>query len=668
MGFFTPWFLAGLAAAGIPIYFHLLRRHRSVPKPFSSLMFFERTTQSSIKHRRLRYWKLLALRLALLILLALAFAGPYVLEEAFGPGSARRLVVLVIDNSFSMRAEGRLERAKQEARSVLDGLPAGAEVQVAALADRLEFQTLPTSDRGELAAAIDAIQASDARSSYGELARALRAAAETARMPLEVHFFSDLQQSSMPPSFVDLQLAPSTRFLLHPAADDLAPNFAVESVHAPAKIFRQAQAAVQATIAGFGTEAATIPVTLSVNGKRVETLEAQVPANGRATVEFRSFEAAYGFNRCEVSIDAADALADDNRYLFAIERSDPEEALFLHRRRGGRDLVYFRAALEASRNAAFRLQPVEIARAGTIDPARFSVVVLSDPGALPAGLERSLEQYLRLGGGLLIAAGSATARTGRIPVADLPVLEARYASRQGERFFLAGHSDSSHPAVAVENLWDGVKFYLTVGLDPANVRTVTRLAGGGPLLVEKAVGEGRALIFASTFDNVANDFPLHPGFVAFVERTMNYLGGVDTRTSVKRVGDFADLRTSGAQGQVVEVIGPDGRRELSLTEAAAAASFELTRTGFYEFRRPNGRNEMVAVNADRRESSLAVVPEETRRLWENTGEGTVEAGPTGGTNRRPRPLWWYVLLLALAAAVAESLVAARYLAVERGTA
>ena len=55
MGLLAPWFLAGIAALGVPFYVHLLRRHTTTPRPFSSLMFFERRTQSSIKHRRLRY-------------------------------------------------------------------------------------------------------------------------------------------------------------------------------------------------------------------------------------------------------------------------------------------------------------------------------------------------------------------------------------------------------------------------------------------------------------------------------------------------------------------------------------------------------------------------------------------------------------------------------------
>ena len=39
MGFLAPWFLAGLAAVGLPVWIHLLRKYRSTPLPFSSLMF-----------------------------------------------------------------------------------------------------------------------------------------------------------------------------------------------------------------------------------------------------------------------------------------------------------------------------------------------------------------------------------------------------------------------------------------------------------------------------------------------------------------------------------------------------------------------------------------------------------------------------------------------------
>src|SRR5579863_6738089 len=118
MGLFAPWFLAAAVAVGVPLYLHLLRRHSRTPHPFSSLMFFEPRTQSSIRHRRLRYLALLTLRMLVLLALALAFANPYIYRSA-ASSSGEKLMVIAIDNSLSMRAGTRLDDAKREAQSVL---------------------------------------------------------------------------------------------------------------------------------------------------------------------------------------------------------------------------------------------------------------------------------------------------------------------------------------------------------------------------------------------------------------------------------------------------------------------------------------------------------------------------------------------------------------------
>src|SRR5215212_4965466 len=121
MGFLTPWFLAGVAAVGLPVWLHLLRKHKTTPLPFSSLMFFEKRTQSSIKHRRLRYLVLFALRTALIALLVLAFAHPYVSRKVLPLQRSGEVTVLAVDNSLSMGSANRLEQAKQAARSMVAG-------------------------------------------------------------------------------------------------------------------------------------------------------------------------------------------------------------------------------------------------------------------------------------------------------------------------------------------------------------------------------------------------------------------------------------------------------------------------------------------------------------------------------------------------------------------
>src|SRR3954469_11441891 len=108
MGFLTPWFLAGAAAVGLPVWLHLLRKHNTTPLPFSSLMFFERRIQSSIKHRRLRFLLLFALRTLLVALLGLAFAHPFVRRTVLDANRTGEVPVLAIDNSLSMRSGTKL--------------------------------------------------------------------------------------------------------------------------------------------------------------------------------------------------------------------------------------------------------------------------------------------------------------------------------------------------------------------------------------------------------------------------------------------------------------------------------------------------------------------------------------------------------------------------------
>ena len=74
------------------------------------------------------------------------------------------------------------------------------------------------------------------------------------------------------------------------------------------------------------------------------------------------------------------------------------------------------------------------------------------------------------------------------------------------------------------------------------------------------------------------------------------------------------------------------------------------------------------MNADRRESNLDVIPDETLALWRgNTSSAAEQASAAGQSQQKNQPysLWWYLMLLVLGAALAESLLASRYLATQR---
>src|SRR5204863_2068282 len=154
------------------------------------------------------------------------------------------------------------------------------------------------------------------------------------------------------------------------------------------------------------------------------------------------------------------------------------------------------------------------------------------------------------------------------------------------RFQTAAWLDTAHPSVGKAGEWEDVKFYQAVKVDPGKSRVAARLSDETPLLLDKQLGEGRVLVFASTFDNISNDFPIHASFVPFVAETANYLGGLDDGNASYTVGAFLELRAAKEQGTTVEVLNPSGRRALSLEEAARAQTIAPADGGFYDVRRP----------------------------------------------------------------------------------
>ncbi len=658
MGFLSPWFLAALAAVGLPVWLHLLRRHRSTPLPFSSLMFFERRIQSSVKHRRLRYLVLFTLRTALVALLALAFARPFRETASAGAGGAK-LVLLALDESFSMRQGDRMARARGAALDTLSRLGAGDRVQVVAFAGAVRMLTQPTQDRAALRAAIQSIEPTDSRSSYGELVRAARAVAESVRLPVEIHLFSDLQKSSLPPAFADLRLPAGARLIPRPVAASAPANWAVENAQAPGRLYDPKKARVQATVAGFGAERARRRVSLVLNGRLVESKEIAVPAGGRASVEFAGFETRHGPNRGEVRIEPADAFPEDDRRFVAIDRDDARPVLFVHEARERRGPLYFRTALEAAGNG-FRVEEATPEQAAGRSPSSYAFVVLSDVGGLQGNFAAALHKYAEEGGAVWIALGPATAARHRVPL-----LGASIQQERANGFQTVSHVDAGHPSLRGAGQWEAVKFYQTLRVESSGARVVARLADQTPLLMEKQLGRGRVLLFASTFDNVSNDLPLRAAFVPFIEQTAAYLGGQAQSFQSLAVDSHLPLRSAGELGTAIEVIDPRGRRALSLDQAATAETVAVTQAGFYELRRGSGRHETVAVNADPRESDLELIPGETLALWQKTGQGGGETPGAAGSERRRQDLGWYALLVVLALVVAESWIGNRHLDVER---
>ncbi len=672
MGFLTPWFLAGAAAVGLPVYIHLLRQYRQKPVQFSSLMFFEKRQQSSIKHRRLKYLLLFALRCAFIALLVLAFARPYIHTSAAANLNGGKTIVFALDNSFSMRQGDRFAKAKDEAKAEINKMRSSDRGQLVTFGGPSKLLTDMTSDKQVLLGALTSVEPGDDTSSYAEISRVLRSTAESLKTNIDAHIFTDDQKSSLPAAFSDMKLDDGTKLTVHNVAPDkLIPNWTVESVDAPRRVFDTKKVRTVATIAGFNTDDATRKVTLMANGKPVESKDVKIAAGGRATVEFLTLDVPYGLTKCEVRLDSADAFPQDDHWLFSVERADPKPALLVHADQDSASPLYIKTALESATDAAFTIDSQTPTQATNANISKFAFVILSDPGPLPAKLEESLTSYVQAGGSILVALGHNDTPGRNVPVAGIPVLQIHTILPETEHVQSVAALDTSYPAFSGAQNWDGVEIFQYVTLQaPADSRIAAKMANGLPLAIDRKVGEGHVLIFASAFNNISNNLPLQPVWLPFLEQTTHELGGVGSSRGNYKVGGYVDLRTVKEKNIPVEIIGPGDKRLLTLSESSKAATFQFPSEGFFDIRRANGREELAAVNPDRRESDFTVLSADTLNLWKNTGIASqAEVGSSASTSAKRddnAELWWWVLLLLAVLAVAESVLGNRHMTAGAG--
>ena len=80
----------------------------------------------------------------------------------------------------------------------------------------------------------------------------------------------------------------------------------------------------------------------------------------------------------------------------------------------------------------------------------------------------------------------------------------------------------------------------------------------------------------------------------------------------------------------MELVDPKGEPRPNLEEATKAQNIQFTMAGFYDIHRPNGRNELVAVNADRHESDLTRLPRRASRCGKTQPKGPPRGRSGGG--------------------------------------
>ena len=438
--FLNPWMLLGLAGVLLPILAHLLSRKKYDIVEWGAMQFLE-LDPSARRKLRLEELLLLAVRMGLVALLAIALARPWLGGAWLGSFGATqsRDVVLVIDGSYSMGWEGRAltphANAVRMARQFVEELRPGDSVMVVDAREQ-PLATLAglTRDKQRVREALENLPSPTGTANlHAAIFKAVQSLASGTNLQREVVVLTDRQALSWKPDDESLwarlddlkeQSPQPPRLWVMDVADGQlgqSANFTIERLQLSREL---AVTGVPVRISSKvrysgGENAITRKVHLELNGQRLadQTLQLKLPPNGEATVEFeRRFEQV-GSQLIGVVLEN-DALPGDNRSEAVVVVTD---SLLIVLVDGDRRLdptrsetFFARAALTATDGGSAWIKPTIITpdaiSAETLRDA--AVLVLANVESLSADQLSLLDRFVASGRGLLFALGDKTPKQG----------------------------------------------------------------------------------------------------------------------------------------------------------------------------------------------------------------------------------------------------------------
>ncbi len=664
MTLLAPAFLFGLLAIGVPVWLHRLSSTNPNRQAFSSVMFLEPGEPRRVLARKLQYLLLLALRIGVLALLALAFAGPALLGAVRDlVAETARLHVIVVDRSASMGHGQRWQRAEAAVDDVVSDLGAGDVAQLAAAGRIVEVIAGPTLDRDAVRRGAATLAPGPFALDYGQLMRSVDSLARGAELPVTVHLVTDAQRSALPPRFADLAPRSPVELVLHDVSAAQEGNLSVDGL-----AWSPVSGDVVAGIRSYVGETVERTVSLRLNGAAADQRRVSIGPGETIQVTFEGLELATGGNRVTADLTPGDDLVVDDRRFLAVKRPEPRQVLMVGADTRSGASPFVASALGTLAAQDYRVESTTAAGLADQVLDNHAFVVVTDAGVLEGPDAALLRDYVESGGALLMAFAVRSAGLSEAPVTGHAFGPFSDFGRRDDEFLAVGALDRSHPALGQMDEVRRARFYRHVAVEPRDGdRVLMRLDGGGPLLVEHVLGAGRVLLYGSSLDREWNDLPVQPVFVPMIAQLAAYLAGDHRIGSEVPLGAALSARAMGFAG--AQVFAPDGDMALGIAGAGAGDDVLVDKIGFYEVV-GSGRTELVAVNVDPVESDPGAMTGEELARWSELGPGAEQAatGISGIMEAPPTELWPWILALLVALVLAESWVGNRHLNVRRGIA
>ncbi len=563
---------AGAATAALPVILHLVLRQKPRREPFPALRLVRQRHRVNLRKLRLRHWLLLAMRMLMIALMALALARPSIHGASFIPDQqAPVAAALIFDTSLSMeyREQGRtrLEAAQQIAGELLKEFPDGSEVMVL---DAAETSARFFPQVSLAAQRVESLRLRPAAPALNQaIAEACHALNDSDRSRKEIYLFTDRAATCLAVDGAEqiqaamAEVKTGVAVYVLDVGVEAAKNASIDRATLSADVVPvNTDAVVDVVVADYGQgEEVLIELELDdqPRGKQTISLEKDKVVN----LDFPLPRLAPGLHQGKLILRNGGGLEFDDERFLTVEVRPVNRVLVASDIE--RDVARLRDALAPplfveQQIARHECQWVSAARLGDVRLADYSVVCLVNVRELPASRWQELESFVRAGGGLAVFLGprvSAENYNQEIAQGLIPLKLGKAIAPAGP--VALQPAAASHAVVAKIEAWDKaalgqtvVERYIATELAEKNAWRVLNFTDGGVALAERTVGgdrPGKVVVFTSTVsgagarENRWNDLPLFAElFVPLADHLIMYLAGHAEAQLNYTVGDDVILR------------------------------------------------------------------------------------------------------------------------------
>ncbi len=678
--------LGGLVGVTAPILIHLLLRRRSQKMRFSTVQFFIKKDEQSMRKRKLRNLLLLSLRVLLFALLVLAFAKPYLPNGAAAATTKRQQTVILLDTSASMQSGEQWKRAKDLAKKTLAALQNDDRAALVLCA------THSSTLSGFVPPSVLAKKLDDVQPGYGlgdindGLQQALKVL--TTANPAQatsLNIISDLQR----PATQNVASVPLPKELvvkIDDPVDRFSPNVSVTDL----RLEREGDVSAHASITSFSDENySALPYRLTIDGKEILAGTVTVPSGTSTNLPLAIPALKPGWHSAEFAIHPRDSLGLDDTRFATVLVPDPIRCVVIESQPTAKSYqqqsFFVAAALNPSTQAEVSASRFTYEKA-TLDT--FPSLLKAEPGKAPvqlvvlpaikqvsAAAASALRTFVRKGGGLLLFLGeNVSANSYNTELGDLLPAELGRTQIAPETSWHFGQFKNNSPAFA---LFAGAgngnltlhEFTQRFSLKPkTNSEVIAQFQDSVPLVVEQKLGEGRIILVNSSADTRWTDWQKHKSFVPWLHSTAFYLSGrnpSEQRDNAPSFNSGSEVDLAISLKQQAIKIQRTGSPEVALQsdDDGTLRDVPLPVPGIYSVKDAVGAElRRIAVNVPTAESDLTFgAPAETEQqlVRREESEPTTLAAGLFGESQRGKELWRMLLMAALVFLVVEPIVANR---------